>query len=205
MNPQPAIIFDLGKVLVDFDYRVAVKRLAQRCANPLLAAAKIANQIPLLTDYESGRLSTPEFFERIRAVCGFPGKFEEFADIFGDIFTEIPPMVSLQRQLRAAGFNTYIFSNTNELAVRWITGHFPFFGHFDGYIYSFEHKAQKPESKLYEVVEATSGRRGADLIYIDDRPENIAAGQTRGWRVILHETPQKTRTLAGEWCGLKID
>jgi hypothetical protein len=31
------------------------------------------------------------------------------------------------------------------------------------------------------------------LVYIDDRPENIAAGSTRGWRPILHETPEKTR------------
>ena len=37
------------------------------------------------------------------------------------------------------------------------------------------------------------GKRGADLIYIDDRPENIETGKVRGWRTVLHETPQKTR------------
>ena len=42
-------------------------------------------------------------------------------------------------------------------------------------------------------MEAMSGRRGADLIYIDDRLENIEAGAARGWRAILHQTPEQTR------------
>jgi HAD superfamily hydrolase (TIGR01509 family) len=51
----------------------------------------------------------------------------------------------------------------------------------------------KPEAKIYEVLEKLAGRRGADIIYLDDRPENVAAGAARGWRTILHETPDKTR------------
>jgi hypothetical protein len=42
-------------------------------------------------------------------------------------------------------------------------------------------------------MEALTGRRGADLIYIDDREENIETGLARGWRAILHESPEKTR------------
>ena len=51
----------------------------------------------------------------------------------------------------------------------------------------------KPEPLIYEAMEAMTGRRGADLVYLDDRTENIAAGAARGWRAILHETPEKTR------------
>jgi len=31
------------------------------------------------------------------------------------------------------------------------------------------------------------------LIYLDDRAENIAAGAARGWRTILHPSPERTR------------
>jgi HAD superfamily hydrolase (TIGR01509 family) len=51
----------------------------------------------------------------------------------------------------------------------------------------------KPAAKIYEALENLTGKRGADLIYIDDRPENIATGAARGWRTILHETPEQTR------------
>ena len=44
------------------------------------------------------------------------------------------------------------------------------------------------------ALHAKVRRRGAKILYIDDRPENIATGKTRGWRTILHETPEKTCT-----------
>jgi HAD superfamily hydrolase (TIGR01509 family) len=102
-------------------------------------------------------------------------------------------MIGLHEELRQRGFQTYIFSNTNDIAVGHIRREFPFFKHFDGYIFSYEVGAMKPQPKIYVALEQMSGRRGADLIYIDDRPENVETGSTRGWRTILHETPQKTR------------
>lgn len=204
MKKQPAIVFDLGRVLVDFDYGLVVSRLALRCGRPAAAIARLVDQSPLLIDYESGLINTAEFFDKIRTATGFPGEIAEFAELFGDIFTEIEPLVAMQQQLKANGFKTYIFSNTNELAVRWITQRFPFFSGFTGYIYSYEHKAQKPEAKIYEVVESVTGRRGAQIVYIDDRAENIAAGQARGWQAVLQENPEKTRAQMAALTGLKM-
>ena len=50
----------------------------------------------------------------------------------------------------------------------------------------------KPDAKIYEAMERMAGRRGSDRLYIDDRPENIAAGAKRGWQTILQESPEKT-------------
>jgi len=108
-------------------------------------------------------------------------------------FVPIAPMVELQATLQRNGLPTFIFSNTNELAVNHIRRVFPFFAGFDGYILSYEHGAMKPEAKLYEVVEERSGCRGGEILYLDDRPENIEAGAARGWQVILQESPEKSR------------
>ena len=51
----------------------------------------------------------------------------------------------------------------------------------------------KPQPEIYTAMEKMCGRTSADLIYLDDRAENIAAGAARGWRAILHESPAKTR------------
>jgi HAD superfamily hydrolase (TIGR01509 family) len=85
-------------------------------------------------------------------------------------------------------------SNTNELAIEHIRRRFPFFKNFDGYVLSYEHNAMKPGPRLYEVVEQTSGRHGPDLLYVDDRLENIEAGRVRGWQTILHKTAELTRS-----------
>ena len=51
----------------------------------------------------------------------------------------------------------------------------------------------KPEAGIYEIVEQVTRRRDTEILYLDDRPENIAAGAARGWQVILQESPEKSR------------
>ena len=187
------VVFDLGKVLVDFDYTIAVSRIAGRSALSPVEVEHFFFHSPLLVDYESGRLTRQEFFKQAQQATGFRGTMEEFGDFFADIFTEIPPMIELQAGLRRRKIPTYIFSNTNDLAVEHIRRNFPFFGNFDGYIYSYEVGAMKPEAIIYESLERIAGRHGAEIVYLDDRPENVAGGAARGWRAILHESPEKTR------------
>ncbi|MGA2243664.1 MAG: HAD family phosphatase [Verrucomicrobiota bacterium] len=190
----PAIIFDLGKVLVDFDYSIAARKVAARSSKKSLSALHdFLSHSPLLVDYERGRLTREDFFESVHAAIGFYGSLEEFGGYFADIFTEMPGTIALQAELRLRGLKTYIFSNTNDLAIEHVRRNFPFFKNFDGYIFSYEVGAIKPQPEIYEALEKLTGRRGADLVYLDDRPENIAAGAARGWRTILHESPEKTR------------
>jgi FMN phosphatase YigB (HAD superfamily) len=192
-DASPIFIFDLGKVLVDFNYAIAAKKIGDRSTKTPADLHAFLGASPLLGDYECGRLTRETFFQAIRASIDFQGNLEEFGGYFADIFFAIPEMIRLQAELRQRGHKTYIFSNTNDLAVEHIRRNFPFFENFDGYIYSYEVGAMKPQPKIYEAMEAMAGKRGSDLIYIDDRSENIEAGAARGWQTILHETPEQTR------------
>lgn len=186
------VVFDLGKVLVDFDYSIAARKIASRGK---MMAEKIYEFIalsPLLLKYETGLLSRQDFFKAVCEATGYCGNIEEFGGFFADIFTPIAPMVELHSALRTAKIPTYIFSNTNDLAITHIRNNFPFFNNFDGYILSYEVGAMKPEAKIYEALEKMAGKRGADVLYLDDRQENVDAGAARGWQVILQETPEKT-------------
>src|SRR5271154_3048132 len=187
------VVFDLGKVLVDFDYSIAARRIAARCTQAPEDLHAFLGSSPLLVQYETGSLTRQDFFEAMRQATGFLGGSKEFGDFFADIFTEIPPMIELHAELRRRGIPTYIFSNTNDHAIEHIRRNFPFFQNFDGYIFSYEVGAMKPDTKIYDALEAMTGRRGAEILFIDDRVENIEAGAARGWRTILHETPEKSR------------
>jgi HAD superfamily hydrolase (TIGR01509 family) len=200
--PRPAaVVFDLGKVLLDFDYAPVLRHLAAHGRTGLPELKRLLDQGPLLHAYERGEMDSPAFHRAVAEATGLTTPYAEFARIFGDIFREIPPMVALHGRLRAAGVPTCVFSNTNDLAMRHVRAAFPFFAGFDAYVFSYEHGAMKPDARLYEVVERVTGRRGAELLYLDDREENIAAGAARGWQVIHHVAPHTT-TAAVASCGL---
>jgi FMN phosphatase YigB (HAD superfamily) len=196
MNPPEIVVFDLGKVLVDFDYLIAARKIAAQSRKSLAEIRVLIEQSRFIIDYETGRVTRREFYERVREATGFSGTLDEFSGFFADIFTEIPPMIELHAGLRRRGIPTYIFSNTNDLAIEHVRRNFPFFANFTGYIFSYEVGTMKPDAKIYEALEKLAGRKGADIVYLDDRAENVAAGAARGWRTILHETPEKTRGAA---------
>jgi HAD superfamily hydrolase (TIGR01509 family) len=198
MTAPRVAVFDLGKVLLDFDYGIAVARIRKRCRLSLHELQTLINQSPLLLRYESNQLSTAEFFAEVQAVSGFRGDLREFRGMFADIFSVIEPMEQLQRELRRNGVPTCVFSNTNEIAVEHIRARFPFFSTFDSYVLSYEHNLMKPDPKIYAVVEQVTGRRGPDVLYIDDRPENVAAGEARGWQTVCHHNPAQTRACVLE-------
>jgi HAD superfamily hydrolase (TIGR01509 family) len=201
MSAPSAVVFDLGKVLLDFDYRISSRRIAARAT---LAAPEVFHllcQSSLPLRLESGLLTTEEFFDEVRAATGFHGALEEFTSYFADIFSEIQSMTALQAALRARGLPTYIFSNTNDIAIRHIRQRFPFFARFDGYILSYEQRVMKPDAAIYEIVERQTGKKGGAILYLDDRQENVAAGAERGWRALLHEDPEKTRAAVEAMFG----
>jgi putative hydrolase of the HAD superfamily len=192
MTAPKIIVFDLGKVLVDFDYSIAGRRIAADANLPAAQVQEYLDHSPLLVRYETGLMTRQDVYEDVCRYTGYRADLQTFGRIFGDIFTEIQEMVELHAALRRKKFPTYIFSNTNDLAIEHIRNHFPFFARFDGYIYSYEVGAMKPNAKIYEALETLSGRRGAEILYLDDRKENVEAGAARGWQVVLQESAAKT-------------
>lgn len=198
MSKPSVVVFDLGKVLLDFDYGIMTRQLEPLCRIKGKELKLAIDQSPLLHRYETGLISTPELYAEFSKETGYAGTLNEFSAAFADIFSEISPMVELHARLHQRGVPTFIFSNTNELAVGHVRRKFPFFAKFTGYIYSHEVKAMKPMPKIYEAVEAMSGKRGAEILYIDDRQENVEAGAARGWHTVFHKEPGETRKVVEE-------
>ena len=48
---------------------------------------------------------------------------------------------------------------------------------------------KKPDPAIYEIVEAECGIAPAGLLFADDRLENIAVAQARGWATHLFDGP----------------
>lgn len=187
-----AVVFDLGKVLVDFDYSIASRKLGENSAKPWQEIQKMLDHSPLLYKFESAGMTEQEFYREFCREAGFNGDFSLFAAAFGDIFSEMPEMIRWQRELRSRRVRTYILSNTNGIAIGHIRRNFPFFANFDGYILSYEVAALKPHAPIYEAAERMIGARGQDLVFIDDRADNCEGAEKLGWRTVCHRNASET-------------
>jgi epoxide hydrolase-like predicted phosphatase len=192
MTVPSAVVFDLGKVLVDFDYEISSRKFAALSRCPPNDIRKLIDHSPLLYRFETGLMSNEDFYGEVCSQCGFSGSMADFSAIFADIFTEIKPMTALHAALRKIGVPVYIFSNTNDIAVSHIRAQFPFFANFDGYVLSYKEGVMKPDPRIYEVVERLTGKQGKEIVYLDDRADNIATAVNRGWHALLHVTPEQT-------------
>lgn len=195
MKPK-AVVFDLGKVLLDFDYSIVARRISARGNRRAEDVARFLMETPALCQYEAGLLTRAAFHKGLCEATGYCGSLDEFASEFGNIFTPIEPMIRLNAEIRERGTPTYIFSNTNDLAIEYIRTAYPFFGDFHDYILSYEHGAMKPDPLIYEVVERVTARSGRELFYLDDRPENTAMADSRDWQTVTHVSPSNSRERA---------
>tara|TARA_Y100000588_G_scaffold77478_1_gene80756 strand:+ start:315 stop:926 length:612 start_codon:yes stop_codon:yes gene_type:complete len=181
-----AVAFDIGKVLLDFDYSILVKKMAGKSQWNEADLDAYLNQSPLLAEYESGFLSSSEFYKLVKKETGFAGSEADFAMLFEDIFTPISSMIDIHQKIAGSGIRTYTFSNTNEMAVRHISKNYDFWDNFSGHVLSHKVGALKPQSKIYEALEEISGLQGEKIAYVDDLPSNCNAGRDRGWQVCCH-------------------
>ena len=173
------LFFDLGKVLLNFDWMAAAKRAADQCdADPLTMARWITTSRHT-HDYECGRLTSREYFEHARTAIGFRGGFEQFAVLWSDIVTEIPETIALVRQLKGRA-PLALLSNTNEMHIAWVTARWDFLGCFDDMVLSFREGCAKPEPEIYRRALARLSVKPAEAFFVDDRPENVAGALAAG-------------------------
>ena len=176
-----AVFFDLGKVLVDFDWEPAFKRAAVYCNGDMGVIARWMATTPHACNYECGRITSHQFFEQVRVGIGFRGRFEDFNEIWSDIFVEIPETVALLRKIKATNhLPVGLLSNTNEMHIDWVTPRFDFMRLFDVTVYSYVEGAAKPDAEIYRRALAKVGVKPQEAFFTDDRPDNIAGALAVG-------------------------
>lgn len=191
MKPK-IVVFDLGNVLVDFDYHESARALAAHASASAEEIYQFLFADGWLVQYEVSAISYELFYTGFCRATGYRGTREFFERWLGRVFVPIAPMVEMLEQIRARGYPTWLFSNTNDIAARCVYEDFAFFRKFTGYIYSYEIRSMKPHPPMYEALEQRSGCRGAEILYLDDRPENVEAGMARGWQGLVHRDPAET-------------
>jgi len=176
-----AVVFDLGNVLIPFDYNVAVTRL--NTIEATLGDRFIAfyqTNYHLHRALERGDIGTGDFLQLMLQALHNKIDEELFCRIYAEIFSVNQNVADLLPVLKK-NYRLILLSNTNEIHMKYGWEHYPFLLHFDKLILSHEVKAVKPEAKLYEAVELFTGLLPGEHIFIDDIEEYVDGAKKRGW------------------------
>lgn len=180
-----AVIFDIGNVLLKFDYLVAAHRLMAH--NGL---AELPDRAPIVAAkelLEGGRIDRAEFLRLVRPEFAHAGTDEEFVAMWEDIFEENRPMTRLAVALAAHGVPTFLLSNISCIHHDFIFRTYPVFRTFRDGVFSYRAGALKPDPRIYEIALAQFGIDPARTLFIDDLAPNIAAAEAFGLHGLVYD------------------
>ncbi|XHR30161.1 MAG: HAD family hydrolase [Chthoniobacteraceae bacterium] len=179
-----SFIFDIGNVIIPFDFNRAIRRIAAECVDPFTQLPPEAHNLTSL--YESGRLKRPEFLEQAMELLRYRGTEGNFVAAWQDIFEENPPMNRLIGRLRAC-YPLYLLSNTSDIHADYFEAKYPVFSHFSGSVYSHLAGCMKPERVIFEKAIEKFGVDPAQTVYVDDLAANVAGASAAGFVAIQYD------------------
>lgn len=174
------ILFDLGNVIVPFEIERTYRAIQADCGLPLEEVIERIRASGLYGLYESGQLSTADFFGRFRDLLGMRCSLEEFSDIWSALFL---PHTKVSEELILALKQRYrlvLLSNTNELHFNWIRPRYPILRHFDALTLSWEVQAMKPDERIFAAAVTNGQCRPEECFFTDDIPAYVQAARAYG-------------------------
>jgi FMN phosphatase YigB (HAD superfamily) len=174
-----AIIFDLGKVLVQFDFQRAYRQLGGICPHSATEIPKRLAEERLAERFESGLIEPRAFVVELTRILDLTVDYDNFCAIFNCIFSETLVPESLLEDL-AARYRLLLLSNTNAIHFEMLRQRYPILRHFHDMVLSYEVRAMKPQPEIYRAVLDKAGCRPEECFYTDDIAEYVEGARKMG-------------------------
>lgn len=174
-----ALALDLGNVLVKVDHFRFCRRigdLAGLTPEKVYATVFESNLEP---GYDTGRLTSEEFYLRVTAHFGVNLPFSQFSAWWNDIFDPMEDMADLVSRL-ATKYPLYLVSNTNALHFTYIKERFVLLKHFQRFVLSFEVGSRKPEPGIYQALIQQTSLPPSQCLFVDDKLPFVEAARQLG-------------------------
>ncbi len=182
---MPDFLFDIGKVLLDFDFEASLRKfLPTTHPDPSAALDRL---LARKDEFEAGQISTEDYTRWALETLDSDASTEVFHHAWRNIFTPNLPMWETVRKLNSAGHRLILFSNINGIHSPWIFEEFPEFSLFHGAILSYEVGAIKPQLEIYQHAIDKYDLVPENTLYIDDLPANIATGKQLGFQTHTYQ------------------
>jgi 2-haloacid dehalogenase len=178
-----AVVFDVGRVLVQWDLRCLFAKLID---DPQELDWFLANVVTeeWHFQHDAGRPLGEMVPELIAEFPAYVAHIRAYATRFNETVPgPVPGSLELVAALHAAGIP--LFAITNFGAEFWDTFRptMPVFDLFRDIVVSGVEKIAKPDHRIFALAAQRFGHNPAAMLFIDDNAANIAAARDCGWQV----------------------
>ena len=175
-----ALLFDLGKVLVDFDFELGLKHFVARSTLTRDEFMRVILDQAWIQRYETGAITSADYHRYLRDHGRLEMSIDEFHHAWSAVF--LPELIvpeALLAKLRKR-YPLILVSNTNESHATFIARSYNVLDYFDHKIFSHEVGSMKPDRKIYDAAIAAADKPPETLFFTDDRAENIESALKLG-------------------------
>ncbi|MBN1654149.1 MAG: HAD family phosphatase [Deltaproteobacteria bacterium] len=180
-----AVFFDLGNVLLGFDWKRTYSGILEKS---LLSPEELGKRFyrTRYIQYELNQISTDEFFSELKELLQYEGTTEKLRDIVQDIFFPLEKNIALAKSL-SCDYRLGIISNTNQVHADFFEAQYDFLDLFKVRIYSHQAGVRKPDREIYDLALSLMRVAPEESIFIDDMKENVEAARELGWNTIHYK------------------
>ena len=175
-----ALIFDLGKVLIPFEWQRGYDAFASASPFPAEEVRRRIKETGLFEGFERGRVEPREVAARVSELLELNVSFERFQEIWSSIF--LPETIIPDQMLERlhARHRILMLSNTDAIHFHWVRARYPILRHFDGFVLSFQVGHRKPEPEIYQEAVMQAGCQPREIFFTDDLADNIEGASRAG-------------------------
>ena len=120
------LLFDLGRVLVDFDHLRSAQRMAAFCSKTPRQIYDLFFESSATIAFEAGKITPEDFYLQVKQMLDLKLSYVSFEPIWNDIFflsVKNRSVFSLVNNLRA-NYKTAMLSNINILHYEYLKDNF---------------------------------------------------------------------------------
>ena len=183
-----AVIFDMGRVLVDIDNRLLVEKLFKGLdANNLQELGRRTMSDPAMVKFNTGRMGAEEFHRRMCETYQLDLNFEAFKKLWCEIFCTMNGMETLVGRV-STSLKVGLLSDTDPVHWNFIRNRWPWIGSIANPTLSYEVSVMKPDAAIYLAAAQNVGVGAEHCLFVDDLQANIDGAAAVGMQGIRFES-----------------
>ena len=192
-NPITAVIFDLGRVIVDIDISGLTRLILDDPTEQDIERTIInAMSDELMLQFNKGQIQPKEFHAQLAAKYNLQIPYDEFVNLWCGIFSPMPGMADLLSEFDGK-IKLGLLSDTDPLHWEHLFKTNPILAIFQKPTLSYQAGTTKPDAPIYLAAAKNVNTPPPQCLYIDDLEQNVQGAINVGMQGIIFKSAQQIR------------